>query len=54
VLKVLVGKSKGKRPLEIPRRSRWEEKIRMDLREIGWGVWTEFDWLIIRTNGELL
>jgi hypothetical protein len=32
--KVLVGKPEGKRPLEIPRR-RWEDGIRMDLREIG-------------------
>jgi hypothetical protein len=31
-----VGKPEGKRPLERPRR-RWEDNIRMDLREIGWG-----------------
>jgi hypothetical protein len=36
VYKVLVGKPEGKRPLEIPRR-RWEDGIRMDLREIGLG-----------------
>jgi hypothetical protein len=35
VFKVLVGKPEGKRPLERPRR-RWEDGIRMDLREIGW------------------
>jgi hypothetical protein len=35
----LVGKSKGKRPLERPRR-RWENK--MDLREIEWGG---MDWI---------
>jgi hypothetical protein len=34
--KVLVGKSEGKRPLGRPRR-RWEDGIRMDLREIGLG-----------------
>jgi hypothetical protein len=34
VYKVLVGKPKGKRPLERPRR-RWEDGIRMDLRETG-------------------
>jgi hypothetical protein len=34
VYKVLMGKLKGKRPLERPRR-RWEDGIRMDLREIG-------------------
>jgi hypothetical protein len=33
--RVLVGKSEGKRLLERPRR-RWEDGIKMDLREIGW------------------
>jgi hypothetical protein len=36
VYKVLVGKPEGKRPLERPRH-RWEDEIKMDLREIGWG-----------------
>jgi hypothetical protein len=36
VYKVLVGKPKVKRPLGRPR-SRWEDGIRMDLREIGLG-----------------
>jgi hypothetical protein len=36
VYMVLVGKSEGKRPLGRPRH-RWEDGIRMDLREIGWG-----------------
>jgi hypothetical protein len=36
VYRVLMGKPEGKRPLERPRR-RWEDGIRMDLREIGWG-----------------
>jgi hypothetical protein len=36
VYRVLVGKSKGRRPLERPRR-RWENKLKLDLREIGWG-----------------
>jgi hypothetical protein len=31
----LVGKPERRRPLEIPR-PRWEDNIRMDLREIGW------------------
>jgi hypothetical protein len=35
VYKVLLGKPEEKRPLERPRR-RWENYIRMDLREIGW------------------
>jgi hypothetical protein len=41
VYKVLAGKPEGKRPLERPRR-RWEDGIRMDLREIGWG---SVDWI---------
>jgi hypothetical protein len=36
VYKVLVGKPEGKRPLGRPRR-RWEDGIRVDLREIGLG-----------------
>jgi hypothetical protein len=37
VYRVLVGKPKGKRPVERPRR-RWEDGLKMDLREIGlWG-----------------
>jgi hypothetical protein len=44
VYKVLVGKPEGKRPLGRPRR-RWEDEIRMDVREIGLGVWIGFDWL---------
>jgi hypothetical protein len=36
VYKVLVGKTEGKRPLRRPRR-KWEDGIRMDLREIGLG-----------------
>jgi hypothetical protein len=36
-----MGKPEGKRPLERPRR-RWDDGIRMDLREIGWG---SVDWI---------
>jgi hypothetical protein len=36
VYKVLVGKPKGKKSLGRPRH-RWEDGIRMDLREIGLG-----------------
>jgi hypothetical protein len=46
VCKVLVGKPEGKRPLGRPRR-RWEDGVRMELREIGFGVWIGFDWLRI-------
>jgi hypothetical protein len=31
-----VGKPEGRRPLGRPRR-RWEDNIKMDLREVGWG-----------------
>jgi hypothetical protein len=34
--KVLVGKPEGKGPLGRPRR-KWENGIRMNLRENGWG-----------------
>jgi hypothetical protein len=36
VYKVLVGMPERKRPLGRPRR-RWEDRMRVDLREIGWG-----------------
>jgi hypothetical protein len=41
VYKVLVAKPEGKRPLGRPRH-RWEDGIRMDLREIGLGG---VDWI---------
>jgi hypothetical protein len=41
VYRVLMGKPEGKRPLGRPRR-RWEDGIRMDLREIGLG---SVDWI---------
>jgi hypothetical protein len=34
---ILLGKPEGKRSLRRPRR-RWVDNIKMDLREIGWGV----------------
>jgi hypothetical protein len=34
--RALVGKREGRRALERPRR-RWEDNIKMDLREVGWG-----------------
>jgi hypothetical protein len=52
VYRVLVGKAEGKRPLGRPRR-RWEDGIKMDLREIGWGVWSGFTWLRIGIVGLL-
>jgi hypothetical protein len=34
--RALVGKPEGRRPLGRPRR-RWEDNIKLDLREVGWG-----------------
>jgi hypothetical protein len=53
--RVLVGKPEERRPLERPRR-RWEDNIKMDLREVGWGggPWTGSIWLRIGTYCELL
>jgi hypothetical protein len=53
VYRVLVGKPEGKRRLGGPR-SRWEDGIRTDLREIGLGVCSGFTWLRIGTVGRLL
>jgi hypothetical protein len=53
VYRVLVEKPEGKRPLEGQRR-RWGDGIKMDLREIGWGVWSGFTWLGIGIAGGLL
>jgi hypothetical protein len=35
--RVLVGKPEGRRPLGRTRR-RWEDNIKMDFREVGWGA----------------
>jgi hypothetical protein len=53
VYRVLMGKPEGKRPVERPRR-RWEDGIKFDLREIGWGAWSGFTWLGIGIVGGLL
>jgi hypothetical protein len=43
VYRVLMGKPEGKTNLHLGRpRCRWEDGIRMDLREIGWG---SVDWI---------
>jgi hypothetical protein len=34
--RILVGRPKGRRPLGRPRH-RWEDNIKMDLEEVGWG-----------------
>jgi hypothetical protein len=53
VYRILVGKPEGKRPLERSSR-RWEDGIKMDIREIGWGVWSGFTWLRTGIVGGLL
>jgi hypothetical protein len=50
---ILVGKIEGKRPLG-RRRHRWEDNIRMDLRENGGKFWNGCIWLRIVTSGALL
>jgi hypothetical protein len=39
--RILVGKPEGRRPLGKPRR-RWEDNIKIDLQELGWG---DMDWI---------
>jgi hypothetical protein len=34
--RILVGRPEGRRPLGRPRH-RWEDNIKMDIREVGWG-----------------
>jgi hypothetical protein len=53
VYRVLVGKPEGKVSLERPKRRR-EDGLKMDLREIGWGVWSGFTWHRKGTGGGLL
>jgi hypothetical protein len=53
VYRVLVGRPERKRPLGRPRR-RWEDNIKIDLREIGIDGRTEFCWLRIGSGGGLL
>jgi hypothetical protein len=43
VYKTLIRKSEGKRELRRPRH-RWEDNIRMDVREI---VWRGVDWILL-------
>jgi hypothetical protein len=53
VYRILVGKPEGKKPLVSPRR-RWEDGIRMELRERGWGMWSGFTLFRIGIGGGLL
>jgi hypothetical protein len=44
--RILVGKPGGKRPLERPR-CRWEDNIKMNLQDLGWGG---MDWIHLAQN----
>jgi hypothetical protein len=46
--RVLVGKAEGKRPLVRPR-CRWENNIKINLREFGWGG---MDWINLAHDRE--
>jgi hypothetical protein len=43
--RILVGRPEERRPLGRPRR-RWEDNIKMDLQEVGWGM----DWINLAQN----
>ena len=45
-----MGKPEGKKSLGRPRR-RWEDNIKMDLQEVGCGLWTGSTWLRIGIGG---
>jgi hypothetical protein len=51
--RIFMRKPEGKRPLGRPRHM-WVDNIKMDLREIGWMVWTGLIWLRIGISGGLL
>jgi hypothetical protein len=53
VYNILIGESKGKRSLRRPK-CKWEDNIRIDLREIGGKARTGFIWLRTGTSGRLL
>jgi hypothetical protein len=53
VYKISVGRSERKRPLG-RHRLRWEDNIKLDLREIGIDGRTVFSWLRIGSGGGLL
>jgi hypothetical protein len=51
--RILVGNPEGKRPRGRPE-GKWEDNIKIDLREMDGVVWTGFICLRIRTSGGLL
>jgi hypothetical protein len=48
VYRILVGKPEGKRPLGRPR-SRWEDNIIINLRDVGWG---DMNWIDLAQDGD--
>jgi hypothetical protein len=48
VYRTFMGKREGNRPLGIPRH-RWEDNIKVDLKEIRWGV---MDWIHLAQGRE--
>jgi hypothetical protein len=50
IFRLLVGKPERKRLLGRPR-CRWDDNIKMDLQEVGCGVWTGSFWLRTGTGG---
>jgi hypothetical protein len=53
VYRILVERPAGRRPLERLRR-RWEDNIKMDLREVGGGSLTGLSWLRVGTGSGFL
>jgi hypothetical protein len=51
--RILMGRPEGRRPLGRPRR-RWKDNNKINLQEVGWGLWTGLIWLRIGTGGGLL
>jgi hypothetical protein len=53
IYRLLVGKPKGKRPLGRDR-GICENNIKVDLQEVGSGLWAGLSWLGLGTGGGLL
>jgi hypothetical protein len=49
----LVGNTEGKIPLRRLGR-KWEDDIKMDIKDIGFEMKTGFNWFTTRSNGDLL
>jgi hypothetical protein len=45
--RILVAIPEGRRPLGRPRR-RWDDNIKMDIQEVGWGM----DWIALAQDRE--